>query len=217
MSERATPTHLVALRRRRDEVIEALTDGYAADLLGDEELERRLEAASKATDLATLDALVEDLPAAKGGQPPPLAMVPADAPPATKSLVAVLGGVTRKGRWTLPRVLRVFTLLGGAEIDLRECAFPPGLTEIKVFAIFGGVEVIVPPNLAIECEGTAILGGFESVERGPAPPDPDAPRVHISGFALFGGAEISTRLPGETVREAKKRRKRERKAKLLEG
>jgi hypothetical protein len=210
------PTQLVALRRRREEVIELLSDSYAADLLTIEQFEHRLDEAHRANDMTSLEALVADLEGVKPTKhAPSVAMVPAKQVARSRNVVAIMGGATRSGQWTLPRKLRVFTLMGGADIDLREAAFPPGLTEISIFSVMGGVDVIVPPNLPVECDGIAIMGGFDSLERTSSAidSDPDAPRLRITGFAMMGGVDVSTRLPGESAREARKRLKREQKEK----
>ena len=204
---------LVALRRRREQVIEALCDSYAADLLAMDEFESRLDIAHRATELEALDQLVADLEVhAHEHEQPSQALVPIERAD-RKTVVAIMGGTSRKGEWTPPAHLNVFAMMGGAEIDLREARLPPGVTELKVYTIMGGAEIIVPPNLAVECEGVAIMGGFDTLERSPRTPDPDSPRLRITGFCLMGGVEISTRLPGESARQARRRLKRERKAK----
>lgn len=204
---------LVALRRRREQVIEALCDSYAEDLFGVDEFERRLDLAHRATDLEALEELVADIecPDAEPASAS-TALVPIERAE-RKSMVAILGGASRKGEWTPPQRLNVYSILGGAELDLREAHLPPGVTEIKIYTIMGGTEVIVPPNLAVECDGIAVLGGFETLERSPRTPDPDIPRLKISGLCLMGGLEITTRLPGESARQARRRLKKERKAK----
>lgn len=204
---------LVALRRRREQVIEALCDSYAADLLAEDDFEHRLDLAHRATDLEALEELVSDIEIAEAEPAQEsAALVPIERA-RRKSLVAIMGGTTRKGEWTPPERLNVYAVMGGAEIDLREARLPPGTTEIKIFTLMGGTEVIVPPNLAVECEGVAILGGFETLERTSKTPDPETPRLRITGFCLMGGVEISTRLPGESARQARRRLKKERKAK----
>ncbi len=84
-------------------------------------------------------------------------------------------------------------------MDLREALFPDGVIEVEVKAVFGGVQIIVPPTLAVECHGVAILGGFENLNRAPANPDPSAPVLRVRGRVLFGGVQIETRLPGEKL------------------
>ena len=98
-------------------------------------------------------------------------------------------------------------------MDFREALLPPGETEVWIFTAMGGAEIIVPPGLPVECEGMAILGGWEHREDAAMSQDPDAPLLRVRGLALMGGVEVTTRFPGETNREAKRRRKFERKEK----
>jgi hypothetical protein len=100
--------------------------------------------------------------------------------------------------------------MGGAELDFREARLGPGTTELSVTAIFGGVEVIVPPDLPVETDGIAIMGGFANASEQSSPTDPNAPRLRITGFALMGGVDIKVRLPGESAGEARRRKRRER-------
>src|SRR5262249_14786492 len=95
---------------------------------------------------------------------------------------------------------------------LREARLPPGIVEIRVFALFGGVQIIVPPDLAVEVSGSAIFGGFAEVNRAPPQPDPDRPTLRGDGVAIFGGGQIETRLGGESDRDARRRERKERKA-----
>ena len=54
----------------------------------------------------------------------------------------------------------------------------------------------------------AIMGGVDHPAES-APPDPNAPVLKINGFMLMGGVEINVRNPGESARDAKKRRREE--------
>ena len=74
-------------------------------------------------------------------------------------------------------------------------------------ALCGGVQIVVPPGLAVEVHGTAIMGGFQNVNRAPAHPDPDAPLLRVRGLAVMGGVEITMRLPGESEHQAHRRRR----------
>jgi hypothetical protein len=60
---------------------------------------------------------------------------------------------------------------------------PAGVTTIQVSALLGSVEIIVPPNLAVESEGSSILGSFEGLQRVPHDPDPELPVLHVQGRA----------------------------------
>ena len=209
-SEKKAPS-LVLLRDTRERAIARLSEAFARDDLELDEFERRLGIAHRSDVVAELAALTADL----GEGAPAQALVPA-APAAPvlssssrvreqQSLVAVLGGAVRKGHWTPPRRLRVVAVLGGAELDFREAALAPGVTEVYITAVMGGVNIIVPPHLSVEMEGVAVMGGFEHSERAPVTPDPERPVLHVRGFALWGGVQIETRLLGETERDAHRR------------
>ena len=125
-------------------------------------------------------------------------------------VVAIMGGADRKGAWTPGANLYVtavmggavldfrqaqvgaLALMGGVELDLREAVLAPGVTELNVIAIMGGVEIIVPPGLRVESNGIGIMGGFEHA--GQLLPDtPSGPVLRISGVAIMGGVEIKER------------------------
>ena len=82
---------------------------------------------------------------------------------------------------------------------------------MTVVALMGGAEIIVPPGLAVECGGVAIMGGFDQVEEMPGAAEPGAPTLRVNGLVLMGGVAVDVRLHGETQSEAKRRRRQERK------
>jgi len=199
------PAARAALQRARevrDRTIARLSDGFAHDLL----------------DVEEIAALAADLPGASEvpvpASAPQAALIPAAEAEPRRTVVAIMGGVDRRGAWTMPRALRVVTMMGGARLDLREARFPPGPVDIEVFAFMGGTEIIVPPGLAVQTHGTAIMGGFQEVNRAPAHPDPDAPLLRVHGMAMMGGVDIKMRLPGEDDddHEARRRLRHERHA-----
>jgi hypothetical protein len=212
MSE-SPPVSLVALRDRRAQVIAQLSDAFARDVLDMDEFERRLALAHRAESLIELDPLVGDLDAVQPSASQALVPARSAAPERVRdkqTVVAIMGGASRKGSWLPARKMRVITIMGGAELDFRDAVFAPGVTEVHVFSVFGGAQVIVPPTLAVEMEGIAIMGGFEQADRAPVSLDPDAPLLRVTGFAMMGGVSIETRLPGESERQARKRKRRER-------
>lgn len=201
---------------RRDETIQALCDHFARDVLSLEEFERRVELAHRVDTAAELQALVSDLPASPPVpvQPEP---VPAPRPLPTEirpsqTLVAVMGGVERKGSWVPARRTRVFACMGGAMLDFREARLGPGITEVAIACLMGGVEILVPPGVIVEADGMAVMGGF-SHKTPTFGTDPNTPVLRITGIALMGGVDISTRLPGESAKDARRRERDERKQK----
>ena len=102
--------------------------------------------------------------------------------------------------------------MGSAVLDFREVALPPGRLVVSALAVMGSVEVIVPPECHVECAGSAVMGSFEQRrEYMPHLGGPDGPVLRVDGLALFGSVEIERRQLGESRREAKRRRKLEKK------
>ena len=182
----------------RERTIAALSEGFANDALDVEEFERRVTLAhtseSRRGDRRAhlRSAGLDD--GAGQGHGRPGARPRADEVVAPETVYAIFGGVDRRGTWNVPRRWRVIAAFGGAQLDLREARFPTGVIDLEVKAVFGGVQIIVPPGLAVEVHGTAIMGGFQNVNRAPAHPDPDAPLLRIHGLALMGGVDITMRL-----------------------
>jgi hypothetical protein len=206
---------LVALRDRREQVIARLSEGYAADLFDVDELERRLDVAHGARSVAELDAVVADLAAS----PAPQAAIVLAGPTAiedparadAKRLRVIMSSVERRGRWLVPRALDLRVLWGHAELDFRDASLGPGITTIHVRVFMGNFEVVLPPNLAIDVDVSSFAGSVTERHRVPPEVDPARPQIRIVGTVRFGNLEITTRLPGETARDAYRREKREQK------
>jgi hypothetical protein len=75
-------------------------------------------------------------------------------------IVSFLGSIQKHGRWELPRRIRAVAVLGSVEIDLRDASIGVGLSVIEAVSVLGSIEIIVPPEIAIECDGDALLGTF---------------------------------------------------------
>jgi hypothetical protein len=189
----------------RERVVQDLADHFAQDRLTLPEYERRVELAYRADSTDALRDLTRDLA--------PLApvryaeSVPAAAPDATrvapnlaskaKTFLALMSGVVRRGTWTVPPRIRAVACMGGVGLDLREATLTAPVTEISVFALMGGVEIILPPGVRLESDGFAIMGGFEDQLKEPASRDPNAPVIRVRGLAIMGGVECRVAALGE--------------------
>ena len=208
------------LEHTRQVTIDALCEHFANDLMSVEEFEKRVQAAHDASASADLKALLRDLPGGDlpvrfgsgAGTGPARMSVPTSAGHVKERevVVAIMGGSGRKGRWSPARRNFVVAFCGGAELDFRDAVMAPGVTDLQIYAMWGGVEVLVPPGLNVESNGLALMGGFDHQADDLHPPDHDAPTLRITGVALMGGVDIKVRFPGESAREARKRRKLER-------
>ncbi len=98
----------------------------------------------------------------------------------------VLGGYARRLVTPDFRGGEITAIMAGCELDLRQSAIN-GDADLHVFAMFGGIQIKVPPDWTVVLRGTPILGGFE--EKTVLPPD-GTKRLIIHGYAIMGGVEI---------------------------
>lgn len=132
-------------------------------------------------------------------------IVPASDVRERAGVLSVFSGQSRQGVWTVPRELRVMTVFGSVELDLREARIAAGETRIHLFALFGSVELLLPPGVRVEVDGDGLAASFEVVPDSTIPLPPDAPTIRITGNAYFASVEGSMRFPDESPREARKR------------
>lgn len=224
-SSDALPTRPAASAAERERAVDRLRAHYVRDDIDVEEYERLVDVAWAADSRAELDHLLSALPALPESERPAAtaaaaARVAARASPGEQRergfQIAILGGSERKGSWVPPKRLHTFTLMGGAGLDFREARLGPGLTEVTILAVMGGVEVVVPPGLTVETHGFGIMGGFDGHSQTVDSDDPSSPVLRIRGLALMGGIDVKMRLPGETERDARRRLKEERRRGRLE-
>jgi predicted membrane protein len=81
----------------------------------------------------------------------------------------------------------IVAFMGGAEIDLRD-ADDAGDVHIEVLAMWGGVELRVPPGWEVTGNVVPIMGGVE-LKTGAAK---GGRRVIVSGLVLMAGMEVKT-------------------------
>ncbi len=137
--------------------------------------------------------------------------------PERQTEIAIWSGRVRKGAWIPARNIRALGFMGGVELDFREALFSGDPIHIHAGAFMGGVEIIVPPGVRVETDGFAFMGGFEEDTEPGSAPVPGAPLIRVTGFALMGGVEITSRHPGENARQARRRRKEEARRRLTDG
>ena len=107
--------------------------------------------------------------------------------------MAVMGGAERKGRWRPARRTNVVTVMGGAELDLREAELADEVV-ITAVTVMGGIGIVVPEGVSVELGGFALMGG-NGAPRDKVPPLPDAPVVRVRAFSLMGGVSVERKRP----------------------
>ncbi len=74
---------------------------------------------------------------------------------------------------------------GGVKCDLRGAIIEKDCV-IKVTAVFGGIDVLVPENVNVKVNTTSIFGGASNktvIHK-------EAPTIYVNGLCMFGGVEI---------------------------
>ena len=207
----ALPAGSRDLEAVREDVVQALGVHFANDVIPIEELDRRLTPAVRAATGTELTDILRDLPIVPDYARGPAAVsrtavaTSRDVPP-RGFIGAVMGGTSRKGAWHVPQHLKVLAVMGGVELDLSGACFAPGITEIEVYALMGGVEVIVPHGVRVEALGVAFMGGFDATAGDVQILDPLQPVIRLTGFAGMGAVEARHKKPSR--RKLKKFEKR---------
>ena len=78
-------------------------------------------------------------------------------------------------------------IFGGIDTDLSQAKVNKNI-EIRLTAVFGGIDLVAPPRVNIVANGVPLFGGFDN--RASAPYNPNWPTVHMRYVAIFGGIDI---------------------------
>jgi predicted membrane protein len=105
------------------------------------------------------------------------------------SAFAMLGGTEQRSNAADFRGGDVTAILGGAKIDLRNASIKSGDAVIDTFAMWGGIEIIVPRGWSVSVQGTPILGAYEDKSE-QHPETAGGPRLVVRGVVVMGGVEI---------------------------
>jgi hypothetical protein len=119
----------------------------------------------------------------------------------TSGVVSFLSSNERQGRWQLPRKFRALAVMGHVELDLREADVGYGVSLIEAVAVMGNIEITVPPDIAVDCDGDSLLGTFTLRYDGRASPSAASRErtVRITGNAYVGVVTVSVKGPDEPI------------------
>lgn len=80
-------------------------------------------------------------------------------------------------------------IFGGIDLNLKNAIIQQNVT-IDVKTIFGGIDILVPPDVRVVTEVNPILGGVENKAQSPLGADEKTPTIYIRGTCIFGGVEV---------------------------
>jgi hypothetical protein len=178
---------VLASDAERERAVELLRSSSVDGRLTLEEFGQRMAAAYEARTRDELDELTRDLPTEQ-----PAAGAPARRRKPSKWIVAVMGGAHRRGRFRLGARTNVITVMGGANIDLRQAELEGPDVTITVLSVMGGSNLVVPEGIDVDLSGLSIMGG-RNYRPGRQPLPPGAPVVRVRAFVVMGGVSVVTR------------------------
>ncbi len=175
------------LEQLRKKTLELLENNFAHDVITVDEYEKRVDIALNTSISEDLIRISSDLILLSTNKPS------SDTPPAKHRkqddlIVGILSGIKRRSPWKPAKHNKVFTVMGGVDLDFTEVKLPSGTTTIEFFCIMGGLDIIVPEGIRVDLAGLPIMGGIENHTADPE--DPDCPVLKVRGIVLLGGVEV---------------------------
>jgi hypothetical protein len=183
----AGPPAVRASDAEREAVVARLQTAAGEGRLALEELADRLERALSAATRQELEVLTADLPEQAAPAVP--------AGKARRWVVGIMGGGTQKGRWRIASRCNVVNVMGGADLDLTGAVVEGPETEIRVFSLMGGSDIVVPDGVHVELSGFAFMGGNDLRVDDAPPPPPSAPVVRVRAWSIMGGTDVKRARP----------------------
>ena len=116
------------------------------------------------------------------------------------SVLAIMGGNTRRVTSEAFQSADVSAMLGGVELDLRDAHAASERVYIDVFAWWGGIDIVVPDGWKVESQAVPLMGAIEDNSYPPVGV-PTATLV-VRGTAIMGGVEIKSASRASRKRDA---------------
>lgn len=104
--------------------------------------------------------------------------------------VAVFAGSERSIHSESFKGGKILAVFGGSKLNMSRVVLAPGVNELEIVCVFGGVSLIVPPEWNIKVEVFNIFGGYED-KRSVSLIDMNKTLV-IKGVTVFGGGEVKS-------------------------
>ena len=104
------------------------------------------------------------------------------------SLTAIFSGSDRAYKDETFQGSNVIAVFGGAKLNLKKAKFDKD-TVIKAFALFGGIDIIVPDDVKVKLKSGFIFGGFSDDRKNVT--DKGKYTIYIDAAGGFGGVTIT--------------------------
>jgi predicted membrane protein len=115
---------------------------------------------------------------------------------------AALGGVTRRSQSRTLERADISAVMGGVELDLRDATPASGRVVADVFAVWGGIVILVPDTWRVESEVSVVMGALQDETKYSNPPEPAGTLV-LRGAIMMAGLEVRNESAATNVRGVK--------------
>mmetsp|Transcript_19669 Transcript_19669/g.62559 ORF Transcript_19669/g.62559 Transcript_19669/m.62559 type:complete len:219 (-) Transcript_19669:500-1156(-) len=180
----------------KEEVIDVLIHNYSHGIISNAAFERRLDAVIATSSHQEMMDQIEDLGPAPDDtlkqQKEQQFQVNYSQAPAEEqeTMVNILGETDRSGIWTVPKEIKLFTLLGGSTLDFTNALFTGPNVKVRVISILGSDKIYVPENVNVVSKAFCILGSAKN--KAPSVASKHAPTITIEGVVLL--SELSVKI-----------------------
>lgn len=96
--------------------------------------------------------------------------------------------------WPADEPVRLISIFGSQRLDLRRTRLPRERGSVVAFALFGSIEILVPPEVAVVSgDHASILGSVSLPPRLEA--SPPASTLEIDAISILGSIAVKSRPP----------------------
>jgi hypothetical protein len=86
---------------------------------------------------------------------------------------------------------KIDAVFSGIEVDLRGASMVGDSAKLEINAVFGGVELKIPPTWNAVVKGQGVFGAYVDSSYHPKPSEiPNQKQLFLTGGAVFGGVEV---------------------------
>jgi len=128
----------------------------------------------------------------------PVADAGLEAVPEERRILSIFGEAKRKGRWLVPRLLRVRAYFADVKVDLRDNPIPRDFT-FDVGAFAASVTLIVPPGVNVIFDVFAAMASATSQADEPLSNDTRAPWIRVTGSVFMGEVKVVVKDPHQQL------------------
>ena len=200
------PPALRASDADRERVVDILRQAAGDGRLDVDELDERMQRVYATKTVAELRPLIADLtPAVAFTAQPASGVTVRPGEGGTGTILSIMGGNDRKGRWRVAKHCMVINIMGGSDLDLNQAELADREVTITVFSLMGGSDIYVPKGVDVQVSKLGLMGGND-VELDDETPPLGAPVIRLRLISIMGGTDVKQ---GPKLSRAERKRQRE--------